>query len=104
MKKLIPIMICVSILVMCLANSAIACGYGHKINVCQRNVQLIATDSHFDNASYSNCTIDDYGSYCSQMCDECFRIYIRNTNLHRHKVVHSVCDIGTEYTYCPIYF
>lgn len=104
MKKLISIMICVSILAMCLAGSAMACGYGNKIIVCQGIEQLIATGSHFDYASYSNCATYDYGSYCSQMCSECYRVYILNTNPHRHRVLHSVCDIGTEYTYCPGYF
>lgn len=104
MKKAFSVLSLVLCLALLVTVSASACGYGNKVIVCQGIVRVVSEGSHYDYATQSICYTQDNGSYCSQMCSECYRIYIRNINLHRHSLVHSWCGLGTEYAYCPVYF
>lgn len=104
MKKTLFCFAFTLLLVFTITLPASACGYGNKVVVCQDIIFVMSHGSHYDPNTGSTCTTIEYGSYCSQMCSECYRIYIENTNPHRHYVVHSSCGAGIEYDFCPVYF
>lgn len=104
MTRKAAILLFALLLTFCYTTQALACGYGNKLLVCRGTEIYISSSSHYDKTTNSTCATDKYGSYCSEMCSECFRVYETYSNLHTHRERHSVCDKWEVLTYCPRVF